>query len=59
MNRELKQELEWINENLKAVVMNQNMLYFQLKTFEDELKENEEKVIHTPGLEKPGEEIDG
>ena len=59
MNREPKQELEWINENLKAVVMNQNMLYFQLKILEDELKENEEKVIHTPGLGKPGEEIDG
>ncbi len=35
--------LTWINENLKAVVMNQDMLYCKLKNIEDELKKREKK----------------
>lgn len=45
MNAELKQELEWLNENLKAVVTNQAMLYLQLQKIADELAD---KKIDSP-----------
>ncbi len=38
MDKELKEMLIWINENLKAVVTNQEMIYCQLRDIEDELK---------------------
>lgn len=44
MDKELKQELEWINENLKAVVMNENMMYSRLEGIEAELKEQENNI---------------
>lgn len=37
MDAELKQELEWLNENLKAVVTNQYALYMELKEVVEEL----------------------
>lgn len=43
MDKELKQELEWINENLKAMVTNENMMYSRLKDIETELKKEEKK----------------
>ena len=43
MDNELKQELEWINENLKAVVMNQDVMYLRLKDIEDTLQKQEEE----------------
>ena len=43
MDKELKEMLNWINENLKAVVSNQTMLYRQLRDIEDELKKEDEK----------------
>lgn len=39
MDKELKQALEWINENLKAIVMNQNLMYCRIQDIEDGLKE--------------------
>ena len=42
LDKELKQELEWINENLKAVVVNQEMMmYCRLKDIEDEIKKQD------------------
>jgi hypothetical protein len=41
MDKELKQELEWINENLKAVVTNQDMLYCRIRDIEDEIKKQD------------------
>lgn len=43
MDKELKEMLTWINENLKAVVMNQDLMYCKLKNIETELKKKEEK----------------
>ena len=37
MDEDLRQELEWLNENLKAVVMNQDMIYLELKQIEEDL----------------------
>ena len=45
LDKELKQELEWLNENLKAVVTNQAMLYLQLQKIADELAD---KKIDSP-----------
>ncbi len=38
MDKELKQELEWMNENLKAIVDNQYVLCLELKKIEDALQ---------------------
>lgn len=37
MDEDLRQELEWLNENLKAVVTNQYALYMELKEVVEEL----------------------
>ena len=37
MDEDLRQELEWLNENLKAVVANQYALYMELKEVVEEL----------------------
>jgi hypothetical protein len=39
MDKELKQELEWLNENLQAAVKNQAMIYCELKEIEDKIKQ--------------------
>lgn len=44
MDEELKQELEWINENLKALVMNENMMYSRLNGIETKLKEQKNDI---------------
>ena len=41
MDKELKQELEWINENLKAMVVNQEMMYCRIRDIEDEIKKQD------------------
>lgn len=38
MDEELKQELEWINENLKAAVMNQELMYCRIRDIEEEIR---------------------
>jgi P pilus assembly chaperone PapD len=45
VDKELKQELEWINENLKAAVTNQYALYMELK---EVVKELSGKKIDSP-----------
>lgn len=39
MNEELKQELEWLNDNLQAVAKNQAMIYCKLEQIEDKIKQ--------------------
>ncbi len=39
MDNDLKQELEWINNNLQAAVKNQAMIYCELKKIEDKIKQ--------------------
>ena len=41
MDKELKEMLTWINENLKAIVTNQGMLYCQLRDIRVELDKQE------------------
>ena len=41
MEDELKEMLTWINENLKAIVTNQEMLYCQLRDIRVELDKQE------------------
>jgi hypothetical protein len=41
VDKELKEMLNWINENLKAVVTNQDMMYCRLKDIEDEIKKQD------------------
>ena len=48
MDKELKQELEWINENLKLVVRNQTVLYCKMRKIEKKISccksiDNEER----------------
>jgi hypothetical protein len=43
MDEDLRQELEWLNENLKAVVMNQDMIYLELKQIEEDLRKLSQK----------------
>ena len=43
MEKELKEMLTWINENLKAVASNQEMIYCRLRDIEAEQKKKEEK----------------
>jgi hypothetical protein len=38
MDKELKQELKWLNDNLQAAVKNQAMLYCKLEEMEEEIK---------------------
>ena len=38
MDKELKQELKWLNDNLQAAVKNQAMLYCKLEKMEEEIK---------------------
>ena len=42
MDEELKQELEWMNTNLNAIVANQAMIYEALKEIEEWIKPKEE-----------------
>lgn len=44
MDAELKQEFEYLNENLKSVVTNQAMIYCRLRDIETELKIKETVV---------------
>ena len=39
MDKELKEMLTWINENLKTVVTNQAEIYVELKKIKDSIKE--------------------
>ena len=41
MDKELKEMLTWINENLKAVIKNQNFLCLQIMEFKKKLQEQE------------------
>jgi len=41
MDQELKEMLTWINENLKAVIKNQNFLCLQVMELEKKLQEQE------------------
>lgn len=41
MDKELKQELTYLNENLKAVVTNQYAMYMELKEAVQELADKE------------------
>ncbi len=43
MDKELKEMLTWINENLKAMIRNQNFLCLQVMEFEKKLQEQEDK----------------
>ena len=43
MDKELKEMLTWINENLKAVIKNQNYLCLQIMALEKKLQEQEDK----------------
>lgn len=39
MDKDLKQYLEWLNDNLQAAVKNQAMIYCELKKIEDKIKQ--------------------
>lgn len=39
MDQELKKELEWLNDNLKAVVENQTVIFCKLQEIEAEIKQ--------------------
>ncbi len=41
MDKELKQELEWINENLKSVMSNQTAMYQEITKIEKKQKKEE------------------
>jgi hypothetical protein len=43
MDQELKEMLTWINENLKAVIKNQNFLCLQVMALEKKLQEQEDE----------------
>ena len=43
MDQELKQQIEFINKNLNAIVTNQAMIFCKLKDIEDKIPEEEEK----------------
>ena len=43
MEEELELKLEWLNENLKAAVMNQDMIYLELKQIEEDLRKLPQK----------------
>ncbi len=43
MDQELKEMLNWINENLKAIIENQNFLCLQVMELEKKLQEQEDK----------------
>ena len=38
MDEDLRQELEWLNENLKAVVMDLNAVCLELKEIEEKIE---------------------
>jgi len=43
MDPELKEVLICINENLKAIVENQNVMFFKLKEIEEKIGKQEQK----------------
>ena len=43
MDKELKQQIEFMNNNLNAIVTNQAMIYCKLKDIEDRIPEQKEK----------------
>ena len=43
MDKELKEMLNWINENLKAVIKNQNFLCLQVMELEKKLQKQEDQ----------------
>jgi len=43
LDKELKQQLEFMNNNLNAIVTNQAMIFCKLKDIEDRIPEPEEK----------------
>ncbi|WP_312694468.1 hypothetical protein [Caproiciproducens sp.] len=43
MDKELKQQIEFMNNNLNAIVANQAMIFCKLKDIEDRILEEEEK----------------
>lgn len=43
MDAELKQQLEWMNANLNAIVTNQAMIYAELKRMEELLGSQEKE----------------
>lgn len=45
MDNELKQQLDWINSNLNAIVKNQSMLYAELHKIEQSMKQPEEEPV--------------
>lgn len=42
MDKELKQQLEWMNTNLNTIAMNQAILYTELKEIKDQLTQQDE-----------------
>jgi hypothetical protein len=38
MDEELKEALNWINENLKAIVSNQDIMYCRIRDIESEIR---------------------
>lgn len=44
MDKELKQQLEWMNENLNTIAKNQALLYIELKELEHHLQESHKEV---------------
>lgn len=42
MDKELKQQLEWMNENLNTIAMNQAMMYAELKKIEGKMEREPE-----------------
>jgi len=46
MDKELKKYLEWLNENLKAVVSNQYVLCLELKKIEDVLLSKDSSMMN-------------
>ncbi len=43
MDKELKQQLEWMNANLNAIVLNQAMIFEELKQMEREIGDREKE----------------
>ena len=48
MDQELKEMLNWINENLKAVVTNQAEIYVKLEKLEKKINEEPKSLMLTP-----------
>lgn len=44
MDGELKETLYWINENLKAIVVNQEMLYCRIQDIEVEIEKHRSNI---------------